>query len=63
LGVSKGCAAEPILLSCPPLLQLWCHEQFAIGRPVVPLYAYKPLPDGHNPRDLSPWARCGAFKR
>jgi hypothetical protein len=43
--------AEPILLGCPPLLQLWCHERFAIGRPVVPLYAYEPLPEGHDPRD------------
>jgi hypothetical protein len=50
-GVSKGRAAEPILLGFPLLLQLWCHERFAIGRPVVPLYVYKPLPEGHDPRD------------
>jgi hypothetical protein len=50
-GVSKGRAAEPILLGCPLLLQFWCHERFAIGRPVVPLYAYEPLPEGHDPRD------------
>jgi hypothetical protein len=30
-GVSKGRAAELILLGCPLLLQLWCHERFAIG--------------------------------
>jgi hypothetical protein len=49
--VLKGRSAEPILLGCPLLLQLWCHERFAIGRPVVPLYAYEPLPEGHDPRD------------
>jgi hypothetical protein len=41
-GVSKGRAAEPILLGCPLLLQLWCHERFAIGRPVVPLTPTSP---------------------
>jgi hypothetical protein len=51
LGVSKGRAVEPILLGCPLLLQLWCHERFAIGWPVVPLYEYEPLPEGHDPRD------------
>jgi hypothetical protein len=45
----KGRAVEPILLGCPLLLQLWCHERFAIA--VVPLYAYEPLPEGHDPRD------------
>jgi hypothetical protein len=50
-GVLKGRSAEPILLGCPLLLQLWCHERFAIGRPVVPLYMYEPLPEGHDPRD------------
>jgi hypothetical protein len=49
-GVSKGRAAEPILLGCP-LLQVWCHERFAIGRPVVPLYTYEPLLEGHDPHD------------
>jgi hypothetical protein len=44
LGVLKGCLAEAILFICPLLLQLWCHERFAIGWPVVPLYAYEPLP-------------------
>jgi hypothetical protein len=44
-GVSKGRATELILL------QLWCHERFAIGRPIVPLYAHEPLPEGHDPRD------------
>jgi hypothetical protein len=42
---------EPILLGCPLLLQLWCHERFVIGQPVVPLYAYESLPEGHDPRD------------
>jgi hypothetical protein len=51
LGVLKGRVADPILLGCPLLLQLWCHERFAIGRPVVALYAYEPLPEGHDPRD------------
>jgi hypothetical protein len=51
LGVLKGRSADPILLGCPFLLQLWCHEWFAIGRPVIPLYAYEPLPEGHNLRD------------
>jgi hypothetical protein len=51
LGVSKGRAVEPILLGCPLLLQLWFHERFAIGWPVVPLYEYEPLPEGHDPRD------------
>jgi hypothetical protein len=50
-GVFKGRSAEPVLLDCPLLLQLRCHERFAIGRPVVPLYAYEPLPEGHDPRD------------
>jgi hypothetical protein len=49
-GALKGRSAEPILLGCPLLLQLWCHKRFAIGRPVVPLYAYEPLPEGHDPR-------------
>jgi hypothetical protein len=39
-GVLKGRSAEVILLGCPLLLQPWCHEQFTIGRPVIPLYAY-----------------------
>jgi hypothetical protein len=47
----KGRSAEPILLGCPLLLQLWCHERFVIGRPVVPLYSYELLPEGHDPRD------------
>jgi hypothetical protein len=51
-GVSKGRATESILLGCPLLLQLWCHERFAIGRSVVPLYAYEPLPEVHDPRDV-----------
>jgi hypothetical protein len=50
-GVLKGRSAEPILLGYPLLLQLWCHEWFVIGQPVVPLYAYEPLPEGHDPRD------------
>jgi hypothetical protein len=50
-GVSNGRAAEPIILGCPLLLQLWCHERFAIGRLVVTLYAFEPLPEGHDPRD------------
>jgi hypothetical protein len=50
-GVLKGRSAEPILLSCPLLLQLWCHERFVFGRPVVPVNAYEPLPEGHDPRD------------
>jgi hypothetical protein len=50
LGVLKGRSAEPILLGCPILLKLWCHERFVIGRQVVPLYAYEPLPKGHDPR-------------
>jgi hypothetical protein len=29
-GVSKGCAAEPILLGCPLLLQLWYHERLRL---------------------------------
>jgi hypothetical protein len=53
-GVSKGRAAKPILLGCPLLLQLWCHEWFVIGQPVVPLYAYEPLLEGHDPRDHFP---------
>jgi hypothetical protein len=47
-GVLKGRSAEPILLDCPLLLQLWCHERFAIGHPVIPLYAYEPLPEGYD---------------
>jgi hypothetical protein len=50
-GVLKGRATEKILLGCPLLLQLWCHERFVIGWPVVALYAYDPLPEGHDPRD------------
>jgi hypothetical protein len=42
---------EPILLGCPLLLQLWCHERFAIGQLVVALYAYEPLPEGHDPHN------------
>jgi hypothetical protein len=49
--VLKGHSSEPILLGCPLLLQLWCHERFTIGQPVVPLYAYEPLPEGHDLRD------------
>jgi hypothetical protein len=36
-GVLKGHSAEAILLGCRLLLQLWCHERFMIGRPVVSL--------------------------
>jgi hypothetical protein len=50
-GVLKGRSAEPILLGCPLLLRLWCHERFKIGRPFVPLYAYESLPKGHDPLD------------
>jgi hypothetical protein len=50
-GVLKGRAAERILLGCPLLLQLWCHERFAIGRSVAPFYTYEPLPEGHDMRD------------
>jgi hypothetical protein len=49
-GVLKGRSAEQILLGCP-LLQLWCHERFAIGQPIVPLYAYEPLTKGHDQCD------------
>jgi hypothetical protein len=63
LGVSKGRAAELILLSCPLLLQLWCNERFAIGRLVMPLYVYEAPPEGHARATVSPWARCGAFGR
>jgi hypothetical protein len=62
-GVSKGRAAEPILVSCQLLLQLLCHKRFVIGRPVVPFYAYEPLPEGDDPRDHLPWARCGTCGR
>jgi hypothetical protein len=27
------------------------RHRFAIGHPIVPLYAYEPLPEGHDPRD------------
>jgi hypothetical protein len=50
-GVLKGRSIELILLGCPLLLQHWCHERFTIGRPIVPLYAYEPLPGGHDPCD------------
>jgi hypothetical protein len=43
-GVLKGRSAEVTLLSCPLLLQLWCHERFTIGQPVVSLHAYEALP-------------------
>jgi hypothetical protein len=50
-GVLKRRSTEPILLGCPLLLQLWCLLRFVIGRLVIPLYAYEPLPKGHDPRD------------
>jgi hypothetical protein len=49
-GVEGSCGgADPSRLSSP--FQLWCHERFAISQPVVSLYAYEPLPEGHDPRD------------
>jgi hypothetical protein len=30
-GVSKGHVDKAILVSCPVLLQLWCHERFLVG--------------------------------
>jgi hypothetical protein len=50
-GAVLGGVEGSILLGCPMLLQLWCHERFAIGRLVVPLYACEPLPEGHDPCD------------
>jgi hypothetical protein len=50
LGVLKGRSKQAILLG-RPLLQLWCHERFTIGRPVVSLHSYEALPEGHDPRD------------
>lgn len=31
----------PVLLGCPLLLQLWCHERFPIGRPLVDAGPYR----------------------
>jgi hypothetical protein len=49
-GVLKGHSKQAILLGCP-LLQLWYHERFTIGRPVVSLHSYEALPEGHDPSD------------
>jgi hypothetical protein len=62
-GVLKGRAVELILLGCHILLQLWCHERFAIGRPVVALYAYEPLPEGHDPERTLLSPRGGVNRR
>jgi hypothetical protein len=50
-GVLKGRSVEAIFFGYPLLLQLWCHEQFTIGRPAKPLHAYEPLQKGHDPLD------------
>jgi hypothetical protein len=62
-GVLKGREAELILLSCPLLLQLWCHERFVIGRPVVALYRMSHCQRATTRATVSPWVRCGAFGR
>jgi hypothetical protein len=51
LGVLKGRSEQMILLGCPLLLQLWCHEWLMIGRSVVSLHLYEALPEGHDPID------------
>lgn len=37
----KSRSAEPILVGCPLLLQLWSYERFQIGRPVVDQSPYR----------------------
>jgi hypothetical protein len=47
-GVSKGRAAEPILLGCPLLLQLWCHASRAPLRVQAPARGPRPKRPFHH---------------
>ena len=52
----KSSAAEPMFVGCPLLLQLWAHERFQIGRPLI-----DPEPYTNFPHDDIDGPTMGAF--
>ena len=65
--MAKRRKREGILLGCPLLLQMWCHERFSVGRPKVDLSEYDPPQEGHDPANLptmgSLWCLRKVIKR